>query len=131
MPRLLVVDDEPKLLKVTVRMLRRQLAADWEFVDLTSSVEAIQRINFDEPFDVVVTDFNMPGMSGDQVVMAARRRDLETVCVIYSGQDARTIWAAQRALPESLRADFVLLKGPAESIVQLVNITRACRSQPA
>lgn len=123
MPRMLVVDDSPEILRATVRALRRHFPA-WEIVDLASSVEAIRRINTDEPFDMVITDLEMPGMFGDQVVMATRRHSPKTLCVFYSA-DQKQAREANQKLPQGLQAAFAVAKG-GDGIRQLVSIIRAC-----
>ena len=61
------------------------------------------------PFSLVVTDYRMPGMQGDEVVQRLRLLDPDTPLVILSG------YASMLALtPESTGADLVLSKGPRE-----------------
>ena len=60
--RLLVIDDEESLLKVTCKLLNR---AGYEVEGLTDSSEALKRFSdsFDT-LDLMITDHNMPGTSG-------------------------------------------------------------------
>ena len=67
--RILVVDDEP-LICESIRML---LAYDGHRVETAGSgEEALQR--FDGQFDLVFTDFCMPGMKGDELAGAIKNR---------------------------------------------------------
>ena len=58
--RILVADDEPLYLRTTGTLLRK---AGYECVCVADAHEAIQRLRM-EPFDLVLTDLNMPGNEG-------------------------------------------------------------------
>ena len=61
------------------------------------------------PFSLVVTDYRMPHMRGDEVIQRLRAMDPSIPVVVLSG------YAAMLALtPESTGADVVLSKGPRE-----------------
>ena len=62
--RLLVVDDDPLVLLSTVEMLRD---LGYATVEAGSGEEALARLRSDGPFDAVVTDHAMPGMTGAQL----------------------------------------------------------------
>lgn len=67
--KLLFVDDEPSMLSGV-----RRLLSDTAFVVLTSedAASAIEILRA-EPIDVLVTDLDMPGMNGLELVALARR----------------------------------------------------------
>jgi CheY-like chemotaxis protein len=68
--RILLVDDDP----AAARLYRALLAGDGhEVVALESGVEAVEAAAR-ERFDVVVTDFNMPGIKGDVTLSLLRAR---------------------------------------------------------
>jgi DNA-binding NtrC family response regulator len=70
MPRVLVVDDEPKL----GRVIQEMLQLDGHAVErVGGGEEAVARLGV-APFDVVVTDLRMPGTDGLAVLRAARAR---------------------------------------------------------
>ena len=83
------------------------------------------------PFSLVVTDYRMPGVRGDEVVRLLRRIDPHVPLVMLSG------YARVLALtPESTGADVVLCKGPreqfelAETVVRLVPEGARQRTKP-
>jgi len=68
--RILVVDDEPSILRAYQMML--------EFFGYQAAVtsaghKALQMLDA-EPFDLVITDYSMPGMKGDELIAEVRRR---------------------------------------------------------
>lgn len=72
--RILVVDDEPSIRVSLDRFLVRcghrvETAAEGE-----EAIRTIERAATD-PFDIVVSDLRMPGLSGEQLLRALRRRD--------------------------------------------------------
>ena len=64
--RVLVVDDEELLLRVTARLL----ADDFDVTITSSAHDAVERLR-SNAFDIVLCDFNMPEMRGDAVYTAA------------------------------------------------------------
>lgn len=94
MKRILLVDDEPGILQA----LRIILTADeYEVETAWSSKEAWGILN-QNGFDLVVTDFNMTGMKGDELAQLIKERWPETAVVILSGS-AEILRASGRALP--------------------------------
>ncbi|HBQ10799.1 MAG TPA: hybrid sensor histidine kinase/response regulator, partial [Myxococcales bacterium] len=60
--RVLLVDDDPLLLRTGERLLRRFLGA--EVVTSSNGREALDRIERGERFHLVITDLEMPEMDG-------------------------------------------------------------------
>jgi two-component system response regulator AtoC len=75
MARVLIVDDEPSLLFALRELLK---SSGHDVVPASSGDQALQQL---EGVDVVVTDYQMPGMDGVQLLSAIRERD-ESVPVI-------------------------------------------------
>lgn len=80
-PRILLVDDDPELCRVWARILQREgffpvLAHDGQ--------TALQRIRSDLP-EVVVTDVNMPGMNGLEVLRQVKTLNPDLPVVIVTG----------------------------------------------
>jgi len=82
-PRLLVVDDEPDLCNVIKAILARCGCRDVECVN--SGREAMERLEAG-PYDLVFIDLIMPGMSGPDLVHAARAKAIPLRFVFISGQ---------------------------------------------
>jgi len=58
--KILLVDDEPKVLAA----IKRQLRKKFRFETALSGEEALKVIDEKGPFAVVVSDYKMPGMNG-------------------------------------------------------------------
>jgi len=81
--RLLIVDDEPAILVLFERILR----AEHYLVDVAhDGFEAFELVEkATTPYDVIVTDLNMPHMSGEDLALAVSGRGDETRFIFMSG----------------------------------------------
>jgi CheY-like chemotaxis protein len=81
--RVLVVDDEPLI----SRTIRRVLSAAHDIVIVDSGAEALAAVAAGPPFDVVLCDLMMPGMSGMEVhaALAASHPELASRMVFMTG----------------------------------------------
>jgi two-component system, probable response regulator PhcQ len=90
----LLVDDEPHVLDALKRALRRE---PFECLTATSGAAA-QELMARHPVDVVISDEQMPGMSGSVLLSLVRKQFPQTIRIILSGQ--ATLEAAVRAINE-------------------------------
>src|SRR5260221_6502690 len=89
--KVLLVDDEPRL----VAGLRRRLSGRFRIRCAESAVEALALVDSDGTFAAVVSDVNMPGMNGIELMREMRRRAPDTVRLILTGRsDFETAVAA-------------------------------------
>jgi EAL domain-containing protein (putative c-di-GMP-specific phosphodiesterase class I) len=86
----LVVDDEPALLRSTTRLLERR---GYRVVACATGQEALERLGL-ETFNVMVSDVRMPGTSGLGLLRAVRDRDLDIPVVLVTGDPDVTSAAA-------------------------------------
>ncbi len=78
--RILILDDEPKM----VGLLQRSLERDgYEVEGLSTPAEAIERLKADS-FDVLVTDLRMPGMDGLEVLRRAKTVAPQTEVILMT-----------------------------------------------
>ncbi len=80
MPRILVVDDEPKLGRVVQEMLE----LDGHAVVRAGGGQDALVLLAGDPFDVVVTDLRMPGVDGLAVLRAARARPAPPAVILLT-----------------------------------------------
>jgi putative nucleotidyltransferase with HDIG domain len=99
--RILIVDDEPLVLSALQRMVRRLRPSD-EVVAEGGGARAVARLDT-EPFDLLLTDLQMPGVDGVAVLFYARDRHPSVVRIALSGYatpeaELRSVNAAHRYL---------------------------------
>lgn len=100
-PSILVVEDEPKLR----RLLELQLADEGFRARSTDNAEAGLKLANQEPFDLVLTDFKLPGMTGLEFLHALKRIDANLPVVIMTAYG--TVEAAVEAMKAGA-SDYVL-----------------------
>jgi two-component system, probable response regulator PhcQ len=91
---ILLVDDEPQVTDALKRALRRE---PYEILTATSGA-AGQELLERHRVDVVISDEQMPGMSGSEFLSAVRKQFPHTIRMILSGQ--ASLEAAVRAINE-------------------------------
>ncbi|NOZ59865.1 MAG: response regulator [Euryarchaeota archaeon] len=69
MPRIMVVDDEPDIRMVLLRMLKKR---GYEVELCESAEEAIERLRGGSLPDLIIMDLMMPGMSGTEACRAIK-----------------------------------------------------------
>lgn len=78
---LLVVDDDVLVLKMTKRLLERR---GYRVVACSCGEDALARVE-QETFDCMISDVQMPGISGTRLLRAVRDRDLDLPVVLVTG----------------------------------------------
>jgi len=63
MPRLLILDDEPNVIAALRRLIRQHYKSNLEVMAFVDPAEALARVK-DTAFNVVMSDFRMPVMTG-------------------------------------------------------------------
>jgi CheY-like chemotaxis protein len=81
MPRILVVDDDAALRRITERMLTD---AGHEVTTATDGLEALRLLK-ESPFDLMITDLIMPGMEGLQLLREVRGLKVRPTVLVMSG----------------------------------------------
>lgn len=79
--RILVVDDAGEIVVVCVNMLQ---SLGFAVRTATSGLAALDLLA-EEPFDLALIDFRMPGMNGFEVFTRARRVRPDLACVLLTG----------------------------------------------
>jgi DNA-binding NtrC family response regulator len=109
---ILIVEDEPKMR----RLLELQLAEEGFHARIAGDAETGLQILGKEPFDVVVTDLKLPGMSGLEFLHAVKRVNADLPVVIMtaygsveSAVDAMKSGASDYVLKPFSLAELVLV----------------------
>jgi len=105
--KILIADDAPLARKMLQRMLSVCIR-DCQFA--TTGLQAVDMVKasmlLDDPFDVVITDLNMPEMNGDAAIRCMRSVNFEGVVIAATGSDAEE----DHGLISRSGADSVLVK---------------------
>ncbi|TVP95252.1 MAG: sigma-54-dependent Fis family transcriptional regulator [Planctomycetaceae bacterium] len=80
-PRLLLADDEPLYLQATSQLLRK---AGFDCICVADAEAAIRYLR-SEPFDLVLTDLNMPGNLKLELLQAGRKEWPQTPLIVVTG----------------------------------------------
>ncbi len=87
MQRLLVLDDEPDILRLMERIVKS--STPYQIQTTNNSLEFINIIENNE-FDLIITDLRMPGMTGFDVldyIQNKERNELVIVCTAFGNQE--------------------------------------------
>ncbi len=68
MPKILIVDDEPHILRITSMRLKRH---GYDLLEATNGAEALSLLEQSE-VDLIISDMNMPVMNGLELVKSVR-----------------------------------------------------------
>jgi len=124
-PRILVVDDEPQV----VQIFHELLAQRGYVVEVSSDGDdAIRRVTTGQ-FDLVLTDINLPGVDGLEVVRAAKAADKDTCVILITGYASTTtaidalrqgaydyitkpfdLWETAKAIERGLESRFLVIE---------------------
>ncbi len=113
----LLVDDEPNVLDGLTRVLRKE---SYEILTANSAEEAA-RLLHDNIVDLIVSDEEMPGMSGTEFLGRVAKDYPDTVRIVLTGHP--TLPAALRAINEGKVYQF--LTKPCNEIDLAITIRRA------
>ena len=81
-PKVLFVDDEEAILKA----FKLNLGRKYSVFIAESGSEGLRIIEEDGPFEVIVSDFSMPGMNGADFLEKVREQNKEVVTMLLTGQ---------------------------------------------
>lgn len=80
--RILLVDDEPILLKAVEFKLKKE---GMEVVTAMSGEEAMAALGSQEPFDIVISDVMMPGVSGIELLRKVKDQSPDVKVLLLTG----------------------------------------------
>ncbi|MFQ5462353.1 MAG: response regulator [Phycisphaerae bacterium] len=117
----LLVDDEPNVLKALTRVLRKEA---YRILTADSAEQAAERLQ-DQYVDLIVSDEEMPGMSGTEFLARVAEQYPDTVRIVLTGHP--TLPAALRAINQGKVYQF--LTKPCNEIDLAITIRRALQQK--
>lgn len=113
-PKILMVEDEDESRSLMVRFLLRNL--DCEIAETGEGSQALEMLKKDK-FDVLLLDLKIKGISGLDVLSAAKKASPETEVIVLSGYDSPQMvneafqkGAYDYILKSTVSRDFILEK---------------------
>lgn len=119
--RILFVDDEVHVIEGLRRMLRKQ-RNEWDMVFASSGTEALATMEA-APFDVIVTDMQMPGMNGAEVLERVLQTHPDMARIVLSGH------ADEATTSRALKVAHQFVSKPADPEALKAAVARACAVQ--
>lgn len=104
MIRVLVADDSRVMRQIVIRTLR-QAGYDWEVREAADGAQALEAVRADEP-DVVLSDWNMPEMTGIDLLRQLRAEGFQTPFGFVTSEGSPEM----RATAEEAGALFLIAK---------------------
>jgi len=134
--KILVIDDEPLLEYVILQLFRHQISTqELEFEFVINGVQALEKLQTNGSFDLVLTDINMPEMDGLTLLenLPAIDPTLKAVVVSAYGDMPNIRTAMNRGAFDFLTKpiDFDDLKITINKALEFVRITREKEQQLA
>ncbi len=104
-PRLLLVDDEPRLLSSLYELLRVQ--GSYQLVTATNGAEALAHLSRQQ-FDLLLLDLRLPDMSGHDIMDFVNAREIDCDVIVMSGEAGieAAIGALKRGAYDYLRKPY-------------------------
>lgn len=103
--RVLVADDSGTMRKIIIRTL-----GELEITDIQQAEDGLVALSFfsERPFDLVLTDWNMPGKTGIELVKAIRQTDTSTpiIMVTTEAEKRRVLEAIEAGISDYLVKPF-------------------------
>lgn len=120
---LLIIDDDPSIVRLLAEILSRSFGDKLRIESLTDPAEARERIE-EDVVDILLTDLEMPGINGLELLRCAKRRNACTQVLFFTGHS--TYGALLDAL-ELGATDYLLKPVDQEQLLNLVG--QACVRQ--
>jgi response regulator RpfG family c-di-GMP phosphodiesterase len=114
-PRILCVDDEPKVLEGMTPHLRRR----FDVSTAANGEQGLETVRKAGPFAVVMSDMRMPGMNGAQLLAAVRGHAPDTVRLLLTGQS--DLDSAVAAINDGQIFRFLTKPCPVDRLLEALN----------
>src|SRR5262249_31077097 len=120
--QVLLVDDEPVILDV----LARVLAKNGHEIAQAKDGETAVKLVWERGFHVVITDKNLPGMSGLELIKQVKELSPDTDCVMMTGYSSKeaAIDALNKGATAYLEKPFDDIKTVRDRIERVINDQR-------
>ena len=124
-----ILDDDPGIVRLVETILRGAFGEELEIVDFTDAKLAQSWIHTNI-CDLFISDIDMPGIDGHEMLLFAKKRNPWTQVVFLTGQSS---WMHVTQAVENGASDFLLKPIQKDELCNIVqqHIERAARWQSA
>ena len=112
---ILIVDDEKRILQSLAKTLEREDELTYSIITAESGEEALKKLENEGPFDLVLSDHNMPGMKGVELLEKIRLYDPSIIRILITGYSELEI--ARDAINKA-RIHFFIEKPPEAQVLR-------------
>ncbi len=103
--QILVVDDDPfagEMIKLTLEAL------DYDVLLVEHALAAIDQLQAEHPIELIISDMNMPMISGIELFQTLRAQGIATPFILLTGDDPAPLKQQEPALNACMLKDFSL-----------------------
>jgi sigma-B regulation protein RsbU (phosphoserine phosphatase) len=123
--KILCIDDDPGVLI----FLNAALVKEHDVTTANSGEEGLEHFKEKGPFPIVISDIQMPGISGYEVVAEIKKVQKDTVCVLITG--LADFDSTQAGIEEGIFENFLLkplvLKTFRETVKECIELAKQRR----
>lgn len=115
--QILVVDDDPfagEMIKLTLEAL------DYDVLLVEHALAAIEQLQAEQPIELIISDMNMPMISGIEFFQTLRGQGIVTPFILLTGDDPAPLQQQEPALNACMLKDFSLDETLPEVIEQVM-----------
>ena len=115
--QILVVDDDPfagEMIKLTLEAL------DYDVLLVEHALAAIEQLQAEQPIELIISDMNMPMISGIEFFQTLRGQGIVTPFILLTGDDPEPLQQQEPALNACMLKDFSLDETLPEVIEQVM-----------
>ncbi len=85
MKKILVVDDEADILDTIIETLEVEFGESMSIQKAMNGLEALSKIENEDPYDLLVTDLNMPEMNGVELTEKVLFKNKSFPIIVFTG----------------------------------------------
>ena len=101
--KLLIVEDHIAFLEGLEEYLNRSLGTEWDIQTANSGKNALQKFNQGNHFDVLLTDLNLPGLNGTELIIEIKKRYPSIKVIILTMYYSRAIVSRLKEIIKSAK----------------------------
>jgi CheY-like chemotaxis protein len=114
--RILVVDDDPLAAEMTSAILED---AGYAVVSAENAVDAMDRVLLESDIGLVISDMNMPLISGIDFFHCLREQGINIPFILLTGDDPAVFQKEEPAIDGFLIKDFSLMTALVEAVARV------------